>query len=149
MMKFAMNKTVAALLVSGAMLTAAPTFAQSSDLDATVAKVGTTEAQANKRDGRKPTEIEATRNLNAEMASKTKADVDTFNAQQADAQSKHQAEVAAYEAAVKARDEKVARDKADYDTRMAEYQRLLADRDACIAGDKKRCASVTTTTPAN
>lgn len=145
MMKFAMKKS-AALLIGGAMLVAAPSFAQSSDLDASVAKVGTTTTQApeaNKRDGRKPSEIEATRNLNAEVAAKTKADIDAFKAQQAEVQSKHQAEVAAYEAAVKARDEQIARDKADYDARYAEYQRKLADRDACIAGDKKRCAPVT------
>lgn len=142
MMKFAMNKTVAALLVSGAMLAAAPSFAQSSDLDASVAKVSTTEApasEANKRDGRKPTEIEATRGLNAEMASKAKAQADAANAQQ----EKNKADVAAYEAAVKAREEQMARDQADYQTRLAEYERLKANRDACIAGDKSRCTAVT------
>lgn len=139
-----MKTMILTMMAGSAMMAAGPLMAQSKSLDESVANVGTkteattTDAQANKRDGRKPTEIEATRGLNAEAANKAKADVDAIKAQQ----DKFKADQAAYEAAVRARDEQIARDKADYDARMADYNQKKADWDACVAGDKARCAPV-------
>ena len=138
-----MKTVLISLMAGGAMMAASPLLAQSTSLDDSVAKVGTqSEASAdtptNKRDGRKPAEIEATRGLNAEAANKAKSDVAAIQAQQ----EKYKADVAAYEAATKAREEQIARDKAEYDARMADYNQKKADWDACVAGDKARCAVV-------
>ena len=137
-----MKTVFLSLMAGGAIMVGTPLLAQSNSLDDSVAKVSASpdaSAEAsNKRDGRKPAEIEATRGLNAEAANKAKADMASITA----SQEKYKADVAAYEAAVRARDEQIARDRADYEAKQAVYNQQKADWDACVAGDKARCAAI-------